>query len=145
MNAKSPIPVTVTHRFAASAERVFDAWLDPVMLGKWMFGPPLRDEVVLHVAIDAKVGGAFSFLVQRQGMEIDHIGKYLEIERPRRLVFSWGTAQDGASSRVIVEIVATSVGCDLTLTHEIDPDWAQFKDRAAEAWAKMLASLAVHL
>ena len=145
MNAKSPIPVTVTHSFAASAERVFDAWLDPAMLGKWMFGPPLRDEVVLHVTIDAKVGGAFSFLVQRQGMEIDHIGQYLEIHRPRRLVFSWGTAQDGASSRVTVDIVAKSVGCDLTLTHEIAPDWAQFKDRAAESWAKMLASLAVHL
>jgi uncharacterized protein YndB with AHSA1/START domain len=142
---KEPVPVTVTRHFDASAERVFDAWLDPVKIGKWMFGPPLREEEVLHTKTDPKVGGSFSFLVRRQGMEIDHIGKYFEIDRPRRLVFSWGTAQDNASSRVIIEIAPTPSGCDLTLTHEMDPDWAHMKDRVAESWAKMLASLAAKL
>jgi uncharacterized protein YndB with AHSA1/START domain len=78
-------------------------------------------------------------------MEIDHIGTYAEIERPRRLVFSWGTAQDGASSRVIIEIAPTASGCELTLTHEMNPDWAHMKDRVAESWTKMLGSLAANL
>jgi uncharacterized protein YndB with AHSA1/START domain len=145
MTSRPPVPVTVTHSFSASAERVFDAWLDPAMISKWMFGPPLRDEQVLHTRIDSKIGGAFSFRVRRQDMEIDHIGTYLEIDRPRRLVFTWGTAQDGASSRVIVDIAAKASGCDVTLTHEMDPDWAHIKDKVAESWMKMLGSLAAHL
>jgi len=137
---KPPVLVTVTHSFGVTAERVFDAWIDPAKIGKWMFGRPLRDEDVLHVTTDPKVGGAFSFLVRREGKEIDHIGTYLEIERPRRLIFSWGTAQGDASSRVIIEIVSTPSGRDLTLTHEMNPDWAFMKDRVAESWANMLAS-----
>ena len=145
MNTRPPVLVTVTHSFNAAAERVFDAWLDPAMIGTWMFGPPLRDEEVLHTRIDAKVGGGFSFLVRRQGAEIDHVGKYLEIDRPRRLVFTWGTAQDGASSRVIVAFSAAASGCVVTLTHEMDPDWAHIKNKVAQSWTKMLASLAITL
>ena len=145
MNAKPPVRAIVTHTFAASAERVFDAWLDPAMIRIWMFGPPLRDEEVLRVTTDPKVGGTFSFLVRRQGTDVDHVGTYFEIDRPRRLVFSWGMVQDAASSRVIVEVSPNASGCDLTLTHEMDPAWADFKDRAAESWRKMLAALATRL
>ncbi len=70
----SPVQVRVVRSFAAPAERVFDAWLDPTSIGKWMCGPALRDEEVLHLEIDPRVGGKFSFLVRRQGTEIDHVG-----------------------------------------------------------------------
>ena len=82
--------VTVRRRFSASAEQVFDAWLDPAMIGQWMFGPKLRDEEIVSLKVDAQVGGRFSFVVRREGKELDHVGKYLEIDRPRRLVFTWG-------------------------------------------------------
>lgn len=145
MISKPPVLVEVKHSFSVTPECVFDAWLDPAKIGAWMFGPPLRDEEVVRISVDAKIGGAFSFLVCRQGMEIDHIGTYLEMDRPRRLVFTWGTAQDGASSRVVIDIAATPTGCDLTLTHEMHPDWAFMRDRVAESWTKMLGSLATHV
>jgi uncharacterized protein YndB with AHSA1/START domain len=56
----------VTRRFSAAPERVFDAWLDPEMIGRWMFGPALRDEEVLRIAVDARIGGSFSFVVRRK-------------------------------------------------------------------------------
>ncbi|MGH9720705.1 MAG: SRPBCC family protein [Bryobacteraceae bacterium] len=34
---KQQVNVRVTRHFDASPERVFDAWLDPEMIGKWMF------------------------------------------------------------------------------------------------------------
>jgi len=144
MNAEPPVNVRVTRRFNASPGRVFDAWLDPGAIGRWMFGPALREEEVGRISLDARIGGSFSFVVRRQGEEIDHVGEYLEIDRPRRLVFTWGIAQ-GDSSRVIVDIVPLKTGCELTLTHELHPDWADYASRTEAGWTKMLDALAATL
>jgi len=80
--------VRVTRTIRAPAERVFDAWLDPAMIPRFIVGPDVRDEELVHVQVDARVGGRFSFLVRRGGQAIDHVGTYREIERPRRLVFT---------------------------------------------------------
>lgn len=140
--AESTLQVQVTRGFSASPERVFDAWLDPALIGRWMFGPALREEEILRIAVDARVGGKFSFLVRRQGMEIDHIGTYLELDRPRRLAFTWGIAgQSVDESRVIIEITPREPGCELTLTHELQPQWAEYADRTQAGWTKMVEAL----
>ena len=142
MSTEEKISVLITRRFDASPERVFDAWLDPEMIGRWMFGPTLRDEEVLRLSVDARVGGSFSFLVRRQGQEIDHVGTYLEIDRPRRLVFTWEIAQHSADeSRVIIDIVPLETGCELTLTHEMHPKWAEYASRTEAGWTKILEAL----
>ena len=145
MRAKSAVHVQVTQHFSASAERVFDAWLDPERIGKWMFGPALRDEEIVRITIDARVGGRFSFVVRRQGEEIDHVGRYLELDRPRRLVFTWSIAPEKDESRVVVEIAPARPGCDLTLTHELPAEWADYADRTRDAWAKMIRVLETQL
>lgn len=140
---QAPVTVRVTRRFEASPERVFDAWLDPEMIGKWMFGPALRDEEVLRVAVEPRVGGTFSFLVRRQGEEIDHVGEYLEIDRPRRLAFTWATKDSlPDTSRVVVEITPLEAGAELVLTHELHPNWADYAGRVEVGWTKMVAALA---
>jgi uncharacterized protein YndB with AHSA1/START domain len=142
MDEESTVNVRVTRRFNASAERVFDAWLSTEMIGRWMFGPTLRDEEIVRLVVDPRIGGEFSFVVRRQGTEIDHVGRYLEIERPRRLVFTWGIAGDSVDeSRVIIDIVPLEAGCDLTLTHEMHPKWAEYAGRTEAGWTKMLVAL----
>ncbi|MDP3072107.1 MAG: SRPBCC family protein [Opitutaceae bacterium] len=137
-----PVQAVVLHRFTISAERVFDAWLDVTLLGRWMYGPAVRDERIVRLALEPKVGGKFSFVVDRQGTEVDHVGEYLEIDRPRRLVFTWATRDSlPDTSRVIVEITALDQGCDVKLTHEMGAQWTAFADKAAGAWAKMLTAL----
>lgn len=139
MNVGANALVRVNHRFPASAEAVFDAWLDPELIGKWMFGPAVRDEQVVRTLIDPRVGGAFSFVVRRQGKEISHLGEYLTIERPHRLVFTWTTADSlPATSRVTIEILSLENQCELTLTHEIQPEWLDYAARIEESWSKML-------
>src|SRR5690349_13009430 len=64
MAASAPIVLTVRHAFASSRERVFDAWLNPAGMERWMFGPEVRDEEIVHLRVDARVGGHFSFLVR---------------------------------------------------------------------------------
>jgi uncharacterized protein YndB with AHSA1/START domain len=143
MTGSPDVIVRVTHSFSASPERVFDAWLKPDMVGTWMFGPRLRDEEVVHLKTDPRIGGTFSFLVKRQGMEIDHVGTYREIERPRRLVFTWGIAPSTDESVVEIDIVATAAGCKLTLTHHMDAKWADYADRTHAGWTTMLKALDV--
>jgi uncharacterized protein YndB with AHSA1/START domain len=134
--------VQVTRSFDVTPEQVFDAWLDPGVIGRWMFGPALRDEEVVHLETDARVGGRFSFLVRRQGAEIDHVGTYLEIDRPRALAFTWGIAGESVDeSTVRIEIAPRGAGCELTLTHELPPKWADYAERTKGGWTKMLEAL----
>jgi uncharacterized protein YndB with AHSA1/START domain len=142
----TPITVQVSRDYAVAPERVFDAWLDPDSLARWMVGADVRDEEIVHVRVDARVGGRFSFLVRRAGQEIDHVGTYLEIDRPRRLVFTWTVPPvDGAFSRVTVEIAPRAGGATLTLTHEIDPRWADYAKRTEDGWTTILAALRRHM
>src|SRR6185295_17212258 len=84
MSTESPIEIRVTQQFTAAPERVFDAWLDAAWLSRWMIGPAVREEEIVHIELDPRVGGTFSFMVRRDGEEIDHVGEYLELDRPRR-------------------------------------------------------------
>jgi uncharacterized protein YndB with AHSA1/START domain len=142
MPADSQVTVRVQRAYDHPPERVFDAWLDPALLGRWMFGPAIRDEEIVRLSVDPHVGGSFSFVVRRQGTEIDHVGQYLEIDRPRRLVFTWGTADTlPDTSRVTIDIVKKETGCELTLTHDMDPKWAEYAERTESGWRKMLEAI----
>ena len=142
-SATGTVEVTVHRRFAVPAERVFDAWLTPRLLGQWMVGPDVREEKLLRLDVDPRVGGRFSMLVERDGERIDHVGEYLIIERPHRLSFTWTIAgeadQDG--SRVDIVISPTDAGCELRLTHTLPRAWADYADRTQQGWSRMLEAL----
>lgn len=142
-SAFDTVDVTVHRTFAVPAERVFDAWLTPRLLGQWMMGPGIREEKLLRLDLDARVGGRFSMLVERDGERIDHVGEYLVIERPHRLSFTWTIAgeadQDG--SRVDIVITPTPAGCALRLTHALPRAWADYADRTQQGWSTMLDAL----
>jgi uncharacterized protein YndB with AHSA1/START domain len=141
-----PIQVAVAKTITAPPEQVFDAWLSAKMIGRFMFGPGVRDEEIVRLRTDAVVDGTFSFVVRRQGQEIDHIGRYLAIDRPRHLAFTWGVAPETSeSSRVRIDLQSILEGTELTLVHELAPAWADYVDRVRAAWTKMLDMLEVTL
>ena len=72
-------------------------------------------------------------------------GRYLEIDRPHRLVFTLAADADSAGDVVTVEIVRDGRGCTLTLTHMLAAEWAQYADRTESGWADVLAALAAQL
>lgn len=144
MSSDQAAVARISRYVGVSPDRVYDAWLNPDLLGRWMFGPEVREEKILHLNCSPVVGGAFSFLVRRGETEFDHVGEYLELDPPGRLAFTWGLRQEGATdfSVVRVEIVPDGSGCEVRVTHEMHPDWAAYAERAAAGWSQMLDALA---
>ena len=144
--AMDTLRIRLVRSFHLPAERIFDAWLDPDALSRWMFGPDVRDERIVHLRNDPQTGGTFSFRVERGGMQIEHAGTYTAIERPRWLAFTWGAWIVGndadASSLVEVEIESRSDGCDLTLIHTMSTTWADHAARTEQGWRHMLEMMA---
>jgi uncharacterized protein YndB with AHSA1/START domain len=132
-------PLVVTHRYDASPEKVFDAFLDPKIACRFLFATPNGE--MIEATVEARVGGRFAFTDKRPDMgEVRHVGEYLEIDRPRRLKFTFGVPQfDPAMTTVTIDIRPVGAGCELTLTHEdVGPDW---REGTADGWAKILAGL----
>jgi uncharacterized protein YndB with AHSA1/START domain len=140
---KLPVTATVTGLFSVPAELVFDAFLDKKMIGRFMFGPEIRDEEIISLQNEPWVGGSFSYVVQRQGKKFNHTGVFIEIDRPRRLVFTWAVKEDAANneSRIVIGIAPVIAGCELTLTHEMPRGQEDFVEKGKVAWGKMIDKL----
>ncbi|WP_426271199.1 SRPBCC domain-containing protein [Dyella kyungheensis] len=132
----------ISRHFDASPERVFDAWLDPATAGRWLYSAPNGEMV--KVDIDARVGGRFCFTDRRDGEDVEHVGEYLEIDRPRRLVFTFAVPRySEAYTKVSIDIVPVGYGCELSLLHEdVLPEWA---DATQEGWGDILGKLDTRL
>jgi uncharacterized protein YndB with AHSA1/START domain len=113
--------VRVTQRYGATPERVFDAWLDPKTAGAWLFATAWRP--MSRVEIDARRGGPYRLA---DGKGTEYTGRYIEIARPRRLVFTLSLANSPrVVTRVTAEIEPLRSGCELRLVHEnVPPDRA---------------------
>jgi uncharacterized protein YndB with AHSA1/START domain len=139
----APILIRVTRPFNVPPTRVFDAWLDPATVGKWLFATP--HGVMKTVEIDARVGGGFVIAEQRETKLVEHRGRYEDIQRPVQLVFKFGTPPSLDAARVTVVIQTRETGCEVTLTHELDPAWNDHAGRTRSSWATILDRLAAHL
>jgi len=138
MTVESGPVVRVTRRFEASAERVFDAWIDPKTAGKWLFATPTGQ--MMRCEMDARVGGKFVLVERRDGEDVEHLGRYLELDRPRKLVFTFTVPKySSQETMVTIDIVPANGGCELTLTHErVLPEWAS---QTEQGWKMILEGL----
>ncbi len=130
----------VTRRFQASAEHVFDAWLDPARARKFLFATP-RGEMQ-HVEIDPARG--FRIVERRDGQDFVHVGRYVTVEHPHVLSFAFAAGLDGqplgAETTVRVEITPLAVGgSELMLQHDGVP--SDLIEQGERSWAMILANL----
>jgi uncharacterized protein YndB with AHSA1/START domain len=136
------VQARVTFQFNASAEAVFDAWITASKIRQW-FSPGMGE--VTRALVDPREGGIFSF-VQLRGMDgVEHNGTYEQFVRPTRLMFTWQVKGTPDVSRVSVDINPNDTGCQLQLTHELQPHWASYKEKVEASWTKMLAAMATTL
>lgn len=146
----SPVFVRVTHSFQAPAERVYDAWLTPSSAARFFFAT--RTGNILRCEIDARVGGGFLVTDRRPQadgdesvMDMEHRGRFLDLDRPRRIVFEFGVAvMPERWTTVAIDIARKGASaCELVLTHDMGDNeeahaWAE---RSRQGWQKMLKML----
>ncbi len=117
-------------------DRVFDAWLDPVSLARWM-GTAEGAEIT---ALEPKVGGKFRIVMRHRGGEVEHWGEYVAIDRPSFLSFTWLSVNtDHRPTMVTVELLERGDGTELILTHRQLP--ANQVDAHRRGWTQIVAAL----
>lgn len=135
----APATVRVRRRIAAPAQALFDAWLDPESIAAWM--RPF-DTVRTQAQADPVAGGSYRIdMHQPDGGVVVHVGKYVEIERPHRLVFTWSSpATQHRDSLVTIEFVESAGATEVSLTHEQLPEY--MAQAHVGGWTSALEKLA---
>lgn len=116
---------------AASSEVVFEYLTNPAMLTRWL---GIRAEV------KAEPGGQFTIDVN--GRDLIR-GEYLEIEPPRRIVFTWGFEgglPPAGSTTVEITLTPENDGTRVCLVHRGLE--GKTRDAHAEGWTHYLSRLA---
>jgi uncharacterized protein YndB with AHSA1/START domain len=123
----------------ADPAKVFDAWLDPRMAARFLAA---GDTHVGEIELDPREGGEFRLVMQGERERVEHHGRYVLIERPRRLIFTWVSAgTDWRLSLVSLSFIPVEGGVRLELEHEGLPD-ADRLERHRRGWTTILEKLA---
>jgi uncharacterized protein YndB with AHSA1/START domain len=120
-------------------EAVFDAWLDPRQAGRFLAAETMT---VGAFENDPREGGAFRLIMQTGDKRIEHEGRYVVIDRPHRLIFTWvSPGTDHRLSLVTVAFTPVDGGVRIDLEHEGIPD-TERAGRHERGWASILDKLA---
>ena len=102
-NPEEKFVLEMSRQFAASRERVFDAFSNYEAMALW-FGP--HGCHVSEGEIDFTVGGKYRLQVQGENNEVNTVGGiFQEIVPPERLVFTWRWEPNGENSPEEMEVV----------------------------------------
>ena len=116
MLAPNPEPVNIVYTYHFSPLIVFDAWVKPEIISKWLFVGPTSE--IIHIEINAVAGGRFSILEleRSNGLHIDHFGEYKKVDNPRNLVFTLSVPEHFKGETLVnIEITPVPAGCHLRL------------------------------
>jgi uncharacterized protein YndB with AHSA1/START domain len=138
MNDAAPA-VMIERLIPAPPPAVFEAWLDREALQRFMCGGPgVR---VTRAECDPRVGGQFLIVMNVQGHDLPHRGEYHEIERHKRIVFTWLSHLAGEGSRVTLTFEEAPGGqTRLTLEHVGLAD-ADIRGKHHGGWSHILTEL----
>lgn len=130
--------LVIRRTMPVSRERIFNAWLDPEKLARFMLPGDVRRA---SAEVDARVGGRFRIVMEHGRGDAEHSGEYLEIDPPSRLSFTWiSGSTDGRATTVTIELSARSDGgSDLVLTHRGLP--SRTYDAHSGGWGRILERL----
>jgi len=127
----------------ASPERLFELWSEPSELVKW-WGPDGFD--VPASALDVRPGGHWRTTMRSPQGDLHTVsGVYRTIDKPRRLVFTWGWDDDtglrGHETEVTVTFEPAPGGTRIVLLQQAFENKDQ-RDRHNQGWSSSFECLA---
>jgi uncharacterized protein YndB with AHSA1/START domain len=134
------ITLVVRRTIGASADRIFDAWTQPEHLRAW-WGP--RPVTCSGAEVDLRVGGRYRIdNAIPDGSTVVIEGEFREIDRPRKLVYTWCMGSDAhETSLVTVRFEERGTGTEVVIVHERVPTEAA-RDSHDKGWKGCLDGLA---
>lgn len=128
------IDITVTRVIPAPPGDVFDVWMDPESPGGPWFG---AERTILNAAVD----GLFYFAVRHEGRTWPHYGRFLRIDRPHQVEYTWlSEATKGVESVVAVTFEPRANQTEVTLRHSGVPD-DELGRQHKDGWTWVLSML----
>jgi uncharacterized protein YndB with AHSA1/START domain len=132
---------TISRSIRASAEEIYDVWLDPSSPGGVWFG-------VERAIVEPRVDGLFYHSVKHEGRSWAHYGRFVRLERGRTMEYTWvSEATRGLESLVTITLAPGNGTTDVTLRHANLPDddmghghkggWTWYLDVLAERFEKV--------
>jgi uncharacterized protein YndB with AHSA1/START domain len=132
--------ITVSRLIAATPERIFDVWIDPKSPGSMWYG-------LERVILDPVVDGLFYHAVKFEGRVWPHYGRFVRLDRPHNLEFTWvSEATKGIETVVLVTLEPKGAETEVMLRHSgvVDDEmgrghkqgWTWLLDMVAERFAK---------
>jgi uncharacterized protein YndB with AHSA1/START domain len=140
------LEVSLTRRIAAPPELVFRAWTDPKHLAEW-WGPKGFTNPLCEA--DARAGGAIRIHMRApNGVVYPMTGRFVEIDRPHRLVFVTAAIDDRGEPmfEVLNTVIFTRVdgGTEISLVARVTrttPAAPQFLAGMSQGWSQSLDRL----
>jgi uncharacterized protein YndB with AHSA1/START domain len=127
----------IAQTITAPPEAVFDAWVTPELMTRWMFKTNSNEIYKAQAAL--RVGGSWSVLEWTGSEHIDHFGHYTAIDRPHKLAFGLQAPKHfPARTHVTVTIEPHPLGSRLTLDQSgvdatiVEKPWRHMFETLAE-------------
>jgi len=117
----------------APPARMFALWTEPTSIRKWFGGEEVE---VAGAVLDLQPGGAYSITVRDAAGDSVISGRFLVVEVPARLVYTWkleGPMGATTETTVTVEFRELGAGTELLLEHGPFPE-SQIRALHAQGW-----------
>ncbi|MCG8525395.1 MAG: SRPBCC domain-containing protein [Opitutales bacterium] len=134
--------LVIKRLYQTDPEKLYDALTVPEIMNKWFYGTANGRANFIG---EPKVGADYTAEMYHESGEssvcADYAphGKYLELERPKKIVFTWISEGFVDDSIVTIELRAVDGQTELTLTHELP---AESVTPHTEGWNNCLNHLA---
>ncbi|WP_233254217.1 SRPBCC family protein [Salipaludibacillus keqinensis] len=148
----STTTLTMTRQFSASADSLFDAWMNPEKMKKWFFTMEQTNQVANN---EPHVGGTWEIVDHRDGTDYRAIGEYIEVEPLNKIVLTVKMPQfSDSEDRMTVDFIPLEQGCEMVFTHvifvpheegwtkeDIDKSVQEYHDQTEHGWGLMFDNL----
>jgi uncharacterized protein YndB with AHSA1/START domain len=123
---------------------VYDEWLDPEALSDWMCPRPAR---ATCIDLEPIVGGKLRIDIEEEGDCFVVTGRYVELDPPRRLSFTWSCSTWNDPNREsVVDVILEPRGGNktlMTIHHTLLPP--EVVDQHELGWSRIAEQLDTEL
>ena len=137
--AMPELSLKVSRVIRAPIQTVYNAWLDPKLLAKFMLASD--GMAIPHAETDAREGGRYTLIMVAGDQELPHGGEYKRLTPYTQIIFTWESPFSVDGSTVTLNFSEVEGGTQVELEH------VKFLDEEARAgheqgWVAILEKLA---